>query len=133
MDPVVAAINDQPVTAAEYRLVMERKVALVYSYFKEHHNIWTTISVIGARAPDLDGPLAKLREMTRTELVLIKVCQGLAKAKGCWSRKRALPVSSRTLSVRMPRRAKAVTEKQVIYGPGGSTGRLKLLLSRPVR
>ena len=38
-DPVVATVNDQLVTAAEYRLVMERKVALVYSYFKEHQNL----------------------------------------------------------------------------------------------
>jgi len=114
-DPVVATINGEPVSAAEYRLVMERKVSLVYSYFKEHQNLddhpgyWSESS--GA-----NGPLAKLREMTREELVHIKVCQGLAQTKGV-ARETSFASFQSDFERENTRRAKAKAEKQVIYGP----------------
>ena len=81
VDPVVATINDQPVTAEEYRLVMERKTAVVFSYFKEHGNLddhpgyWS-------ESTGAEGPLARLRKVVQEELIRIKVIQGEAKKKG---------------------------------------------------
>ena len=54
--------------------------------------------------------------MTREELVLIKVCQGLAKAKGLVQETSFASFQS-DFERENARRAKAVTEKEVIYGP----------------
>ena len=114
-DSVVATINSQTVSADEYRLVMERKVAGVYSFFKQQHDVddhpgyWNESS-----GPD--GPLAKLREMVREELVRIKACQGLAKEKGL-VQETSFASFQAGFERENARRSAAKSAGQVIYGP----------------
>jgi len=115
MDPVVATINGEPVSAAEYRLVMERKVSLVYSYFKEHQNLDDHLGY-WSESSGSDGPLAKLREVIRAELIRIKVCQGLAKKKGLLQ-DTSFASFQAGYELENARRAKAMTAGQVVYGP----------------
>jgi hypothetical protein len=114
-DPVVATINGEPVSAAEYRMVMERKTALVYNYFKQtrdlddHFGYWSENS-----GPE--GPLAKLRELTREELVRIKVSQGLAKERGL-IQETAFADFQRAFERENARRSAAKKAGEVVYGP----------------
>lgn len=114
-DPVVGTINQEPVTAAEYRMIMERKTSLVYGYFKQekglddHLGYWSESS-------DPTGPLAKLREMTRDELVRIKVIQGLAKEKGLIADTSFSTIQDDYIRENARRRA-ALAAGEVVYGP----------------
>lgn len=114
-DPIVATINQEPVSAAEYRIIMGRKTPLVYSYFKSEKNIDDHLGY-WSETSGPNGPLAKLREMVRDELVRIKVVQGLAKEKGL------IPdISFATLqndyTRENARRRAALETGEVIYGP----------------
>ncbi len=115
VDPVVATINGEPVSAGEYRLVMERKVSLVYSYFKEHQNLDDHLGYWSENTGP-DSPLAKLRQMTREELVRIKVYQGQAKAKGLIQDATFATFHS-DFERENARRALALAARQVVYGP----------------
>ena len=114
-DPVVAIINQEEVSAAEYKLVMERKTALVFNYFKTEHNLddhrgyWS-------ESTGPEGPLAKLRKMTLEELVRIKVCQSLAREKGL-IRKNSFADFKAEYEKENIRRAAAKKAGAVIYGP----------------
>jgi len=114
-DQIVATINDEPVSASEYRLVMRRQVALVYSYFKEHQNLDDHLGY-WSESSGPTGPLAKLREMTREELTRIKVYQGLAKEEKILTD--ATFAAFRTeFEQENARRNEARRAKQAIYGP----------------
>jgi len=115
VDPVVATINEEPVSADEYRLIMERKAPLVYAYFKEHYNLddhlgyWNEIT-------KPENPLAKLREMTREELIRIKVYQGQAKIRG-FIKETTFADFRMEFDRENARRSAAQLAGQVIYGP----------------
>jgi hypothetical protein len=114
-DPVVGTINQEPVSAAEYRMIMERKTSLVYSYFKsekgldDHLGYWSETS-----GPT--GPLAKLREMIRDELVRIKVVQSLAREKGLIADASFATLQNDYTRENARRRA-ALDAGEVVYGP----------------
>lgn len=114
-DPTVLTINGEPVSAAEYTLVMHRQTAAVYSHFKQtrdlddHPGYWSPAS-----GPD--GPLAKLRELTLAELVRIKVYQAEARNRGLM--KNIDFASFRTAhESENARRLAAKARNEVIYGP----------------
>lgn len=114
-DPVVGMIDGEPVTAAEYRVVMSRRIAAVYAFFKEHHDrddhpgFWSE----HATAP---APLAHLRTLVREELTRIKVQQVLAKRKGL-----VVDVSfagfQRDFERENARRRSARDGGELVYGP----------------
>jgi hypothetical protein len=114
-DPVVATINNEAVTAAEYRLVMERKTAEVFGYMKQRYDLddhpgyWS-------ESTGPEGPLAKLREVVLEELVRIKVCQGLAKEKGL-VRETSFAAFQEEFQRENARRSEAKRQGQVVYGP----------------
>lgn len=114
-DPAVVLINQEEVSADEYKLVMERKAALVFSYFKMHHDVddhrgyWS-------ESTGPKGPLAKLREMTLEELVRIKAYQSLAKQKGL-IRNTSFAAFRAEYEKENIRRAAAKKVGGVIYGP----------------
>ena len=115
MDPIVATINSEPVSAGEYRLIMERKTAEAFSYMKEHYDMddhlgyWSEKS--GAK-----GPLAKLRELIQEELVRIKVYQGLAKDRGLL-KDTSFANFEAEFERENARRKTAKSAGQVVYGP----------------
>jgi len=115
VDPVVATIDEETVTAAEYRLVMERKTAEVFGYFKKHENLddhpgyWSESS-----GPE--GPLARLRKVVREELIQIKVIQGVAKEKGL-VRETSFAQFTAAFARENARRSAAKKAGEVIYGP----------------
>jgi len=115
VDPVVATINDETVTAAEYRLVMERKTAGVFGYFKEHENMddhpgyWS-------ESTGPEGPLARLRKVVQEELVRIKVIQGLAQKKGLIG-ETSFARFKAGFDRENARRSAAKQAGEVIYGP----------------
>jgi hypothetical protein len=112
---VAGFVNGEPVSAGEYRLVMARKTAGVFQFFKERDNLddhagyWSEDS-----GPD--GPLAKLRETTLEELVRIKVCQGLAKEKGL-IRETGFASFRQELAAENARRKGTMAAGQPVYGP----------------
>ena len=113
--PIVMTINGEPVSTAEYLLVMERQKASIYFLFKEQHNL-DDYPGFWSAATGADSPLARLRQATLDELIRIKVNQGLGREKGLikdasytafqadWNRENAS-------------RNKALATGQVIYGP----------------
>ncbi|MFA6288347.1 MAG: hypothetical protein WC661_13260 [Opitutaceae bacterium] len=114
-DPVVMTIGDEPVSAREYRLVMERQVAGVYGYFKQTQNLddhagyW--IETTGE-----NGPLARLRQVVRDELVRIKVHQAVAKKRGL-ADKTTYADFQRDFVAENARRKDEHARGGVIYGP----------------
>lgn len=114
-DPVVMTVNGEPVSAAEYRLVMERQVAGVYGHFKQTRNLddhagyWSETS-----GPD--GPLARLRQVVRDELVRIKVHQSVARQRDLVGAT-AFADFQRDFAAENARRRDALARKEVIYGP----------------
>ena len=111
-DPVVGRINNQPVTAGEYRLIMLREASGVFSQLKamrdldDHFGYWK----------DGGEPLAKLRETVRDELVRIKVRQELARKRGL-----VQDIDFETFvteyAAENARRKEAVARGEAIYGP----------------
>lgn len=114
-DPVVGRINQEPVSAAEYRMIMERKTALVYSWFKaekgidDHAGYWSETS-----GPT--GPLARLREMVGDELIRIKVIQCLAREKGLIT-DTSFAALQHDYARENARRRAALDGGEVVYGP----------------
>lgn len=114
-DPVVMTVNGEPVSAAEYRLVMERQVPGVYGHFKQTRNLddhagyWSETS-----GPD--GPLARLRQVVCDELVRIKVHQAAARQRNLVE-KTAFADFQRDFAAENARRRDALARKEVIYGP----------------
>lgn len=114
-DPVVLTINDEPVSAREYRLVMQRHTAAIYGRFardqklEDHAGYWS---------PDTgpEGPLAQLRELVAAELVKIKVRQILGRHYGLVS-DISFEAFLKQRDAENARRATAVQAGQVIYGP----------------
>jgi len=114
-DPVVATINKEPVSAREYRLVMELQVAVVYSLFKEKQNLDDHLGYWNESSGPT-GPLAKLREVVRGELIKIKVYQGLAKEKGMLN-ETTYSAFHAEFTRENARRTAALGAGQAIYGP----------------
>lgn len=114
-DPVVAVINGEPVSASEYRLVMDRKSAEVYTYFKQTRNLDDHLGYWSEDSGP-DGPLAKLRQIVRDELTRIKVCQGLAKSRGLLADTTFTAFQSK-FERENARRLAAKSAGEVVYGP----------------
>lgn len=114
-EPPVMTVNGEPVSAREYRLVMQRHTAAIYGQFsrdkklEDHPAYWSPDS-----GPE--GPLAKLRELTASELVKIKVSQLLARQYGLVS-DISFEAFLQKRETENARRATAVQTGQVIYGP----------------
>ena len=114
-DPVVMTINGVPVSAREYRLVMQRHTAAIYGQFArakkfdDHAGYWS-------RETGPEGPLAKLRELVATELTKIKVRQILGRDYGFVS-DISFDAFLKQRDAENTRRATAVQTGQVIYGP----------------
>lgn len=114
-DVTILSVNGEPVSAGEYTLVMRRQTALVYAHFKrtrdldDHAGYWSPDS-----GPD--GPLAKLRELTRAELVRIKIFQSEARSRGLMKN---IDFASyrRALEKENTRRVAAKAAGEVVYGP----------------
>jgi len=115
VDPIVATINEEPVSADEYRLVMERKAPLVYAYFKEHYNLDDHLGY-WSETTEPENPLAKLRELTKEELVRIKVYQSQAKIRG-FIKETTFADFRMEFDRENARRSAAQLTGQVIYGP----------------
>ena len=111
----VMTINGLPVSAAEYRLVMQSRTAEVSAYFKRTQNrddgpgYWRDDGAA-------ESPLRKLRALVQEELVRIKVLQGLALKNGVIS-DASYAAFIQKLNAENLRRKKAVAANQVIYGP----------------
>lgn len=114
-DPVVATINGETVTAGEYRLIMERKASEVFSFMKKNHNIDDHLGYWSDNSGS-EGPLAKLREVVKEELVRIKTCQGLAKKKGLIN-DTSFAGFQTGFERENARRNAAMSAGEVIYGP----------------
>lgn len=114
-DPVVMTVDGEPVSAREYRLVMQRHTAAIYGQFsrdkklEDYPGYWSPES-----GPD--GPLAKLRERVATELVKIKVSQILARQHGLVS-DISFEAFLKQRDAENARRANALQTGQIIYGP----------------
>lgn len=114
-EPPVMTVNGEPVSAPEYRLVMQRHTAAIYGQFsrdkklEDHPGYWIPDS-----GPE--GPLAKLRELTTTEIVKIKVRQILGRQYGLVS-DISFEAFLKKRETENARRATAVQTGQVIYGP----------------
>jgi hypothetical protein len=114
-EPPAMTINGEPVSAREYRLVMQRHTAAIYGQFsrdkklEDHAGYWNPDS-----GPE--GPLAKLRELTAAELVKIKVSQLLGRQYGLVS-DISFEAFLQKRETENARRATAVQTNQVIYGP----------------
>ena len=115
VDPVVATINNEKVPAAEYRLIMERKTADVFSYFKEHKDLDDHVGY-WSESSGPEGPLARLRQVVLEELIRIKVHQSLAKEKGL-IKETSFANFKEEFERENVRRAAAKSAGQVIYGP----------------
>lgn len=111
----VMAINALPVSVAEYRLVMRSRTAEVSAFFKQTQNrddgpgYWRDDGAA-------ESPIRKLRELVQTELVRIKVIQGLALKHGLIT-DASYAAFTQSLRAENLRRKKAVAANQVIYGP----------------
>lgn len=115
VDPVVGSINTETITAAEYRLVMARQVAAVYDYFQQTQALEDQAGYWSANLGP-ESPLAKLRELTREELVRIKVYQGLAKQRGLIPNSDFVEFEE-DFARENARRNSAKNAGQVVYGP----------------
>lgn len=114
-DPTVLTIDGEPVSAAEFKLVMEGRTAEVTNYFyakdglADHAGYWKD-----------DGkpanPIRTLREMVMTELRGLKTVQRLAKSKGVVA-DISYAAFREDFNRENARRAKALENKEVIYGP----------------
>jgi hypothetical protein len=111
-DPVVGRINDEPVTAGEYRLVLVREAPGVFSHLKatrdldDHFGYWK----------EGGEPLAQLRAAVRDELVRIKVRQALARQRGL-VHDTGFATFEREHAAENARRKAAVVAGEVIHGP----------------
>lgn len=112
---VVATVNGEPVTVAEFRLLLGKHRASVYGYFHDKYaadntpQFWTT-SFGG------EVPLEKLKAEAIHESATIKVQQQLALQKGLVA-DIDFPAFLRKLRAENKRRAAAVAGGQAIYGP----------------
>lgn len=114
-DPVVATINGEPVSAAEYSLVMTRQAPRVHAFLKEKNNL---DDHFGYWSPDTgpDGPFAKLRATVLEELTLIKVQQAMAREKGL-EKDISFAAFHEGFLKENNRRKEALAAGTVIYGP----------------
>lgn len=108
-------INGLPVSASEYKLIMQRRTAEIYSYFKQSRDMddrpgyWNDDG-----SPET--PIRKLREAVESELVRIKVTQGLALKNGLLNDGSYSNFRS-NLNKENDRRKNAIAAGQPIYGP----------------
>lgn len=115
LDPIVATIDGQTVSAGEYRLVMLRNVSDVFTRFKrekdldDHIGYWKDTG-------SADSPIAALRQETLADLVRIKVEQALAKKMNV-RKDSSFATFRKELTQENARRSAALAGKQVIYGP----------------
>lgn len=114
-DPTVLTINGEPVSAAEYTLVMNGRISEVFTYF---HAKDGREDRLGYWKDDgqTENPIRKLRELTTEEFRTIKTVQALAKRKGV-VRDISYAAFKDGLAKENARRAQALAKKEVIYGP----------------
>ena len=112
--PVVLTINQEPVSAREYRMVMQRNVASVFNYFKEQENLDDHAGYWADSGPT--RPLARLRKTTLEELTKIKVHQGRAKELGLIA-DTSFARLHKDFETENARRAAAKASGEPIYGP----------------
>lgn len=113
-DPIVAKIDNLTVSAEEYRLIMYRQVAGVYSYFAATAGLEDSVDFW--RKKEGSCPIDLLRSRTLEELRRIKALQAFAGEKG-------LPFAAdfdhcrKAWQKENERRRRAAAGKQPIYGP----------------
>ncbi len=114
-DAVVMMIDGEPVTTAEYTLVMRERVAEVFNYFHEKSGLEDRLGYWKDDGQS-ENPIRKLRERVANELKQIKTVQRLAKQKGV-VRDISFQAFKERLTHENIRRLKALDQKQVVYGP----------------
>ncbi len=114
-DPTVLTVDDEPVSAAEYKLVMEGRTAEVTNYFYAKHGLADQAGYWKDDGKPAN-PIRTLRDLVTTELRGIKTVQRLAKAKGVTA-DISYAVFREDFLKENARRAKALEKKEVIYGP----------------
>ncbi|MDF3058429.1 MAG: PpiC-type peptidyl-prolyl cis-trans isomerase [Rariglobus sp.] len=108
-------INGLPISISEYKLIMHRRTAAIYNYFKQSKDMddrpgyWNDDG-----SPE--NPIKKLRETVEEELVRIKVIQGLAIKNGLLE-DGSYTAFLRSLNIENERRRNALVARQPIYGP----------------
>lgn len=114
-DPVVLTVDGEPVSAAEYRLVMNGRVSEVFTYFhakdgrEDRLGYWKDDGLA-------ENPIRKLHELTTAEFREIKTIQALAKKAGAVS-DISYAAFKEGLAKENARRARALENREVIYGP----------------
>ncbi|TNJ63355.1 peptidyl-prolyl cis-trans isomerase [Paenibacillus hemerocallicola] len=112
---VVAMIDGEPVTVAEFRLIMTARRAEIYRYFQQSYNagdssqFWT--SSYGGEVP-----LQKLKMAAINESATIKVQQLWAKQEGV-VQEIGYPAFLRRWEEENASRAKAASRNLIVYGP----------------
>jgi hypothetical protein len=114
-DAIVMTVDGEPVSVAEYILVMEGRTSEVFNYFngksglEDHLGYWKDDG-------KPENPILRLRSVVTEEFRRIKTIQGLAKKKGLM-KDVSFAAFSEGLIKENARRQKAVDNNQVIYGP----------------
>lgn len=114
-DATVLTVDGEPVSVAEYRLVMEGRTAEVFNYFhgksgqEDHLGYWKDDG-------KPENPIRRLRRVVTAEFRRIKTIHSLAKKKGLL-KDASFAAFREGLVAENARRQKAVDNKEVIYGP----------------
>jgi parvulin-like peptidyl-prolyl isomerase len=114
-DPVVATVTNEPITVQEFKRAMRWKRAETALYFQtkygaqDESKLWT--SSYGG-----ESPLQVLKAKALDAAVSVKIQQLLAKQKGI-IQDVSYAAFEKDLKLENERRAKALTNKQAIYGP----------------
>lgn len=114
-EAVVMTVDGEPVTAPEYRLVMEGKTAEVFNYFygkdgrEDRPGYWQDDG-------QAENPIRRLRTVVTDEMRRIKTVQRVAKEKGVLT-DISFAAFQAELTRENERRRVAVEKNQVIYGP----------------
>ncbi|MGG1516283.1 peptidyl-prolyl cis-trans isomerase [Paenibacillus oryzisoli] len=112
---VVVLINGEPVTVAEFNLLLKDNLAYTYAYFKDKYGIDDNQDFWESTYSG-ENPLSVVKEKTLESLKKIKVQQRLAKEKGVIDE---ISYSSFLTKWKEEnsRRQAAVKSNKVIYGP----------------
>jgi hypothetical protein len=113
-DPVVMTIDGEPVSAGEFKLVMEGHISNVAGYFygkgiEDHQGYWKDSAAE-------ESPIRMLRKVVTDDLKRIKTIQGWAKQKGLIADISFAAYEDHFRSEN-ERRAQALARGDVIYGP----------------
>lgn len=114
-DPTVLTVDGEPVSASEYKLVMEGRTAEVTNYFYAKDGLADQAGYWKDDGKPAN-PIRTLRDLVIAELRGVKTVQRLAKAKGVTADISYAAFHADFLRENA-RRAKALENKEVIYGP----------------